>query len=964
MKNENVAQNCILPFRGFAIRRGSALETHSERGIHAASTPNHDDNARILDCPAECDSAKRQIATLRYGILRHAARIISVLFLCCVFLSPASASITGTKSALVMLVSFNDAPIDCTVAEVTGFWFTNSPLNVDSFYNEATWGNVRWTGSVINVSINFSRSPCSADAWANAADAAAVAQGYNPNAYSARVYSFPSSAGSCGYAFAAGNRVWNFHGTDLFAYAHEVGHTIGLHHASTDHNNDGVIDNEYGGMDDCMGGESYTFNAPHKIMGGWLPRRDSGGGGWRTVTADGVYQISPLQINPASNPPYSQALKIIPPTGIPYFLSYRQPLGFDQGWTASQVGKDGRTGTSFDPTPSISAYPYVNGVGIHRHPGGTGVQTLEIAVLRNNQQFVVPGTGIVIRQLGRDANQVTVNISGFGGGLAANGITFYEHGNYGGAQSQPLTPGNYTLSQMSALGVANDWASSCKVPNGLRVIMYEHDNFQGGSWIVTANTPSFAALSGNANDKMSSCIVQVIQASVPSAPTDLSATGGDAHVRLSWTATPGATGYIVKRGVVSGGPYITVGNPGVSVFVDNSVTNGSTYFYVVSALNATGESAASSQVSAIPTSDLLAHWKFDETSGTVAADSSGNNNHCTLVNNPTRVFPGRVGPAALQFNSANSQWVTAPSSVTLNNPTKAITISAWVLANDWNSNRRILQKGNSDNQYRLLAESGNLRFHLSGVNTLSTTLPPTGAWIHIAATWDGSTMFLYTNGVERARLDAGGTINTTGDPLYIATKNNTAPAGDRFNGRLDDVRIYNRALSGAEIATLMTNAPPMFVANPFDAANANAGQPYSGSIAGHASDRENDPLTFLKLGGPAWLSIAANGALSGTPFSADAGTNSFLVRVTDSSGAFAQATMNVAVSPAAPIVATFALAGSELLLGWTGGIAPYQIQVTTNLVNFDWQNVSEPLDTNSIVLPLLHDAAYYRILGR
>ena len=75
----------------------------------------------------------------------------------------ASATVTGTKTALVMLVSLTDAPIDCTVAEVNGMYFTNSPLNVDSFYDHATWGNVRWSGNVIAMSIAHSRSPCSAD---------------------------------------------------------------------------------------------------------------------------------------------------------------------------------------------------------------------------------------------------------------------------------------------------------------------------------------------------------------------------------------------------------------------------------------------------------------------------------------------------------------------------------------------------------------------------------------------------------------------------------------------------------------------------------------------------------------------------------------------------------------------------------------------------------------------------------
>ena len=86
----------------------------------------------------------------------------------------------------------------------------------------------------------------------------------------------------------------------------------------------------------------------------------------------------------------------------------------------------------------------------------------------------------------------------------------------------------------------------------------------------------------------------------PSAPTGLNATPGNAQVALTWTASTGATSYNVKRGTITGGPYTTVSSPTSASFTDTSLTNGTTYFYVVSAVNAGGESANSSQVSAIP----------------------------------------------------------------------------------------------------------------------------------------------------------------------------------------------------------------------------------------------------------------------------------------------------------------------------------------------------------------------------
>jgi fibronectin type 3 domain-containing protein len=91
----------------------------------------------------------------------------------------------------------------------------------------------------------------------------------------------------------------------------------------------------------------------------------------------------------------------------------------------------------------------------------------------------------------------------------------------------------------------------------------------------------------------------------PAAPTGVAATPGDAQVALTWTASSGATSYNVKRSTVNGGPYTTVGNPTSTSFTDLGLTNGTTYYYVVSALNSGGESANSAQVAAMPKATVL-----------------------------------------------------------------------------------------------------------------------------------------------------------------------------------------------------------------------------------------------------------------------------------------------------------------------------------------------------------------------
>jgi hypothetical protein len=92
-----------------------------------------------------------------------------------------------------------------------------------------------------------------------------------------------------------------------------------------------------------------------------------------------------------------------------------------------------------------------------------------------------------------------------------------------------------------------------------------------------------------------------VAAKVPAAPTNLAATPGAAQVSLTWSASDGATSYNVKRATTSGGPYTPIATPTATSYNDNSVTNGVRYFYVVSAVNAGGESPNSNEASAIPT---------------------------------------------------------------------------------------------------------------------------------------------------------------------------------------------------------------------------------------------------------------------------------------------------------------------------------------------------------------------------
>jgi hypothetical protein len=129
------------------------------------------------------------------------------------------------------------------------------------------------------------------------------------------------------------------------------------------------------------------------------------------------------------------------------------------------------------------------------------------------------------------------------------------------------------------------------------------------------------------------------QPGVPAVPTNVMATAANGQVTLSWSASSGATSYNVKRSTTSGGPYTTVASPSTTSYTDGGLTNGTTYYYVVSAVNTAGESANSTQVSATPASPDFS-VSATPTSQNVA---QGNGTSYTVNLAPSGGFAGTVG---------------------------------------------------------------------------------------------------------------------------------------------------------------------------------------------------------------------------------------------------------------------------------------------------------------------------------
>lgn len=120
----------------------------------------------------------------------------------------------------------------------------------------------------------------------------------------------------------------------------------------------------------------------------------------------------------------------------------------------------------------------------------------------------------------------------------------------------------------------------------------------------------------------------------------------------------------------------------------------------------------------------------------------------------------------------------------------------------------------------------------------------------------------------------------------------------------DSLGAVTSAVASLTVTNTSTNTPPAFISNPVNKPGATVGVAYVGSLVGDATDADaGEVLTFSKVSGLAWLSVAGNGSLAGTPGASDVGTNSWTVQVTDLANTSSQATLKIIVS-AAPAGAT------------------------------------------------------------
>ena len=204
---------------------------------------------------------------------------------------------------------------------------------------------------------------------------------------------------------------------------------------------------------------------------------------------------------------------------------------------------------------------------------------------------------------------------------------------------------------------------------------------------------------------------------------------------------------------------------------------------------------------------LVAYWPMDEGTGTITYDASGDGNSGTLTNGPLwQSGSGCKIGSCLSFNPASSQYINVNNSNSLN--VSNITMTAWIYLTSYScpADRGIIVNKEGQYEWGIRCNAGNLDAAISPNWAWygTTQVVPLNGWHFVVVTWDGSNQNYYIDGqlLQTYSLTNKGNITSGTGCLRIGARNGCGSATSFFNGLIDDVRIYNRALSASEIADL------------------------------------------------------------------------------------------------------------------------------------------------------------------
>ncbi len=296
---------------------------------------------------------------------------------------------------------------------------------------------------------------------------------------------------------------------------------------------------------------------------------------------------------------------------------------------------------------------------------------------------------------------------------------------------------------------------------------------------------------------------------------------------------------------------------------------------------------------------LTAYYTFDNDNltGSTVRDMSGPERYDATNVTAKTGYTGRVEEAF--YFDGDDDYLTVPA---MNLNSNTVTMTAWIKRDgtqDSYAGILFSRAGSTVAGMNFRGTTHELGYHWNGsssaYNYASGLVIPSNQWTFVAMVIEPDKATLYMNSTGKVNTVSHG-IEEFDGITYIGRDY----VSRSYKGLIDEVTIWNRALGSNEIADLysrgraMINVPPSFPA-PFVGDPAREGIAYQGDLASVVTDTEDGPLTFSLISGPAWLNVASSGIVSGTPDSADIGTQTVTVSAVDELGGTSQADMSVEV---------------------------------------------------------------------
>jgi hypothetical protein len=508
--------------------------------------------------------------------------------------------------------------------------------------------------------------------------------------------------------------------------------------------------------------------------------------------------------------------------------------------------------------------------------------------------------------------------STYGSGVATHSLTFYRH------SSGAFVFGAGTVQWSWGLDATHDFPGT---PVDVRMQQATVNLFADMGVQPQSLGPALTAATASSDlTPPSSTITSplpgaTVQNGVPVTITGTAAEGGGGVVAAVEVSVDGGTSWRRATGRESWQYVWTPSGPGGQLGSATLVSR------AIDDSGNIGGASSSVAVTVQPIGGLVAAYSFNEGGGSSVTDTSGSANHGTILG-ATWNASGRYG-SALSFDGVND-WVTVNDSNSLD-LTNGMTLEAWVRPTTLSGWRTAIMKEASTGLTYGLYAHDNMPWPATYVHTTidwsaSGTSPITlNEWTHLAAAYDGATLRLHVNGVEVASRAVSGNITASSLPLRIG---GNAPWGEYFQGMIDDVRVYRRALSPSEINADMNTpvTPPAPDTTPpsVSLTTPAAGSTLSGPVTVSATASDNVAVAgvqFLLDGAPlGGEDTAAPYSISWNTTTASNGSHTLSARARDIAGnttlaANVSVTVSNVTDTSPPTVSITSPAAGSTLLG-------------------------------------------------